>query len=193
MVTKLTNKVTLFFLFFLVIPFYALAQKYTLDNETSFLQVLGTSTLHDWHIQVEKQSGTIVFSDVNKTEISSIVFSVESESLKSGKSGMDKKTYKALKTDQYKSIDYVFTKVVSLKEKEGGLFVVKADGSLTICGVTKPISLTFDIHIKENIIVVAGSHKLLMTDFGIKPPKALLGTIKTGNEIEVKYKTVFTN
>jgi hypothetical protein len=34
---------------------------------------------------------------------------------------------------------------------------------------------------------------MLMTDFGIDPPKALLGTIKTGDEIEVKFKSIFIN
>ena len=30
-----------------------------------------------------------------------------------------------------------------------------------------------------------------MTDYGIEPPKALLGTIKTGDDIKIIFKTVF--
>lgn len=177
----------------LALPMSVSAQRYTLDNETSFLQVLGTSSLHDWHVQAEKQSGSIVFSDVNKGQISSIVFSVTSESLKSGKSGMDKKTFKALKTDTYSSIDYVFTEAVSVTQKNPNSFLIEAKGNLTICGITKPISHQLEITLKDQIVVVDGSYKLLMTEFGISPPKALLGTIKTGDEIEIKFKTIFSN
>lgn len=175
------------------VPFTLTAQKYTLDNETSFLQVLGTSSLHDWHVQAEKQSGTLIFSDADAFEILSISFSVESESLKSGKSGMYKKTYSTLKTDDFKTINYVFTKVLSTTEKEKGIYIVKAEGNLTICGVTNPITLDFEVSKKDSVIILSGSHKLLMTSFGVKPPKALLGTIKTGDEIEIKYKSVFIN
>jgi hypothetical protein len=59
---------------FITIPFFVQAQKLTLDNETSFLQVLGTSSLHDWHIQAEKQSGNLVLSDADKLAISSLTF-----------------------------------------------------------------------------------------------------------------------
>lgn len=35
-----------------------------------------------------------------------------------------------------------------------------------------------------------GSLKILMTDFGIKPPVALLGTLRTKNEIQVSFKVL---
>ncbi len=182
-----------FFLILFSISLQVSAQKYTLDNETSFLQVLGTSTLHDWHVHAEKQSGSLVFKDVANAEVSSISFSVESTSLKSGKSGMDKKTFKALKTNQFSSIDFVFTELNAVTKKTTDVFDLDVQGKLTICGVTKPVTLSLEITFKDTVIIVSGSYKLLMTSFGIQPPKALLGTIKTGDEIEIKFKSVFIN
>ena len=40
-------------------------------------------------------------------------------------------------------------------------------------------------------IVIEGEKSILMTDYGIKPPKALLGTIKTGNKINIIFKIDF--
>jgi polyisoprenoid-binding protein YceI len=188
---KLLSRLLL--ILFLTTPFLVQAQKFTLDNETSFLQVLGTSSLHDWHVQAEKQSGTIVFSDSNKFEISSLSFSVESESLKSGKNAMDKKTYTALNTEKHKTIQFSLTEVVSLNKKSEKRYDVSASGNLQINGVKKPITLKFSIEKSDNVFIVEGAYKLLMTTFGVEPPKALLGTIKTGNEIEIKFKSVFTN
>lgn len=189
--TKLLTHLLL--LFFLTTPLFVEAQKYTLDNETSFLQVLGTSSLHDWHVQAEKQSGNIVFSDVAKLEMSALNFSVESESLKSGKSAMDKKTFGALNTDKFKMINFSLIKVLSVNKKSENNYQVTASGNLTINGVKKEITLKFSMDKKDNLFILEGSHKLLMTTFSIEPPKALLGTIKTGDEIEVKFKSIFTN
>jgi polyisoprenoid-binding protein YceI len=174
-------------------PFFVQAQKLTLDNETSFLQVLGTSSLHDWHVQAEKQVGNIVFTDVTKMTISSLTFSVESESLKSGKSAMDKKTFEALNTKKFKTIEFSLTDVLTVTKKSEKRFDFSAAGNLVINGVKKPITLKFSIEKNDGVFILEGSHKLLMTTFGITPPKALLGTIKTGDEIEVKFKSIFKN
>jgi polyisoprenoid-binding protein YceI len=178
---------------FITIPFFVQAQKLTLDNETSFLQVLGTSSLHDWHIQAEKQSGNLVLSDADKLAISSLTFSVESESLKSGKSAMDKKTFEALNTKKFKTIEFILTEVLSVHKKTEKRNDVSATGNLIINGVKKSITLKFSIEKNEKVYIFEGSHKLLMTTFGIAPPKALFGTIKTGDEIEVKFKSIFKN
>ena len=189
--TKLLPYLLLFV--FMTTPFFVQAQKLTLDNETSFLQVLGTSSLHDWHVQAEKQSGSLVLSDADKLAISSLTFSVESESLKSGKSAMDKKTFEALNTKKYKSIEFILTEVLSTNKKTEKRYDISASGNLVINGVKKPITLKFSIEKNDKVYIIEGSHKLLMTTFGIAPPKALLGTIKTGDEIEVKFKSIFKN
>ena len=168
------------------------SQTYNLDNKTSFLQVNGTSSLHDWHLDAEEQSGLIEFSDLSTAFISHLNFSVESESLKSGKSSMDKNTFKALKTDKHKSIDFDFKDVQSIEELSENHYEVALNGNLTVCGVTNQITIVFKLVVDNNLIKLNGKKTILMTDYGIEPPKALLGTIKTGNEITIAYKPVFT-
>lgn len=190
---KIKNKIIIFIIFVLCTNSFVYAQKFLLDNQTSFTQVLGTSSLHDWHVQAEKQSGQIEFLDINTNQISNISFIVESESLKSGKTAMDKKTFTALKTDSFKTIDFNLLKVNSLTKKSDNVYVLNITGTLSIAGVKKTISLPIELSKKENAIILIGSYKMLLTDYNIEPPKALLGTIKTGNEIEIKFKTVYTN
>ena len=178
-------------IFLLIGVLFLHAQTYTLDNKTSFLQVNGTSSLHDWHVDAEKQSGFIDFNNVDEVAINTIKFSVESESLKSGKSGMDRNTYKALKTKSFKNIEFNLTTVESVAKVTKGVYNIKGKGKLIICGVTKIIPLDFKLMIKDKIMSISGENTILMTDYGIKPPTALLGTIKTGDEIVIKYKTIF--
>ena len=40
----------------------------------------------------------------------------------------------------------------------------------------------------DGSITFNGSKKLKMTDYGIKPPTALLGTMTTGDEVEIVFQ-----
>jgi hypothetical protein len=167
------------------------AQSYELNNDTSFLEVHGTSSLHDWHVDAQKQMGAAEISSLPEMNIDALSFSVVSESLKSGKSGMDKNTYKALKTDSYKTIDFELTKVEEIQKTGENLFKVSAQGKMTITGVTKTVPIVFTIKSQEGVLLVDGEKTMKMTDFGIDPPTALFGTIKTGDEIKVIFKAVY--
>ncbi len=169
------------------------AQSYQLSNSTSKLIVDGTSNIHDWQINAENQQGKITtnFEDGKLAAIQQLDFSVTAESLKSGKSGMDKNTYKALNTSKYKQIVFKLTKVSSINGS-GGSYKVVASGNLMIAGVTKPIDITFDVKVQGNTITLTGAKTIKMTDFGVDPPKAMFGTITTGDAIDIKFESNFT-
>lgn len=177
--------------FFLVAIHLTQAQEFNLSNDESSLTVLGTSSLHDWHVEAEKQSGEIVFLNVQDCQIDKINVEIETESLKSGKSSMDKNTYKALNTDKFKTISYQLVEVKSVSNKGNGTFNVSTMGDLTISGTKKRIALDFTISIANSKIKLTGDKKIKMTDFNIEPPKALFGTITTGDDITIKFSTIF--
>ncbi|MDH7912885.1 YceI family protein [Winogradskyella sp. SYSU M77433] len=169
----------------------ATAQTYVLNNTSSELEVHGTSSLHDWELITEEQSGKAVVENSGDFAITSLSFSVKAESLKSGKSGMDKNTYKALNTGKYKTIDFNLTSVSSIEKISENSFKATVKGDLTISGSKKSISLTLNIKLEGAKLLVEGEKPLKMTDFGIEPPKALLGTIKTGDAIKIIFKSVY--
>jgi hypothetical protein len=41
-------------------------------------------------------------------------------------------------------------------------------------------------------LIVTGVKKMKMADFNVAPPKALMGTINTGNDISISYNMKFT-
>jgi hypothetical protein len=115
------------------------AKQFNLINKESSLTVLGTSSLHDWHITAEQQSGKIIFKDLEAGAVDKCTVDIVVESLKSGKSSMDKNTYKALNSSSYKTISFQLIEVKETSSKGSGKFTVKADGDLTISGVKKRI------------------------------------------------------
>lgn len=187
------TKHALSFLFLIVFTQVTYAQEFNLNNQASKLIVAGTSSLHDWEITVERQKGQIVLDLSNKLNIEKLSLDVASESLKSGKGSMDKNTYKALNTDAFKSITFKLIDLKNATALDHGNYTIKAYGNLTIAGVTKKTNLDFNLYVASNKVTLKGEKTFKMTDYGVKPPKALFGTITTGDEITIKFNTVFNN
>ncbi|MBJ6368765.1 YceI family protein [Snuella sedimenti] len=167
------------------------AQEFSLINGESSLTVFGTSSLHDWHIEAEAQSGSIEFRDASNCVIKACRVKIVSESLKSGKRSMDKNTFKALKTDDYPNVLFQLVEVKELEDKGNGKFKVRTIGDLTITGVKKRLDLDFIVEITDEKVSLTGEKNIKMTDFNIDPPTALFGTITTGNDLTIKFTTIF--
>lgn len=159
----------------------------------SKLIVFGTSNLHDWDIKAEAMSGRmipVVEQGILK-EIKTLSFVVVAEKLKSDHSGMDKNTFKALKTDKYKTITYNLVKVLKISNTADGNYIAETQGDLTISGVTKRIHQSFVIRMNADKILLSGKQKIDMRQYGVEPPTAVFGTIRTGAEVTVDFKVTY--
>ena len=188
---KVNITIIISIVFLLSIPLKSFSQQFQLNNPSSDLKIYGTSSLHDWHEEVEEQKGSISIDNSDNLTISALKLEIMSESLKSGKRGMDKNTYKALKTDTYKTITFQLNEVKSITKISDQNYKVEVYGNLTITGVTKKIQLNFELSLSDKSIKLKGEKSFKMTDYNIDPPTALLGTITTGDEVTIKFNTVF--
>ena len=183
-----------FLLLMIVAPIYnVFAQESKVVLAESKLKVLGTSNLHDWEIDAKAMSGksTMTIEAGNLKAIKNLDFAVEVEQLKSGKNGMDNNTFKALNSKTYKSINYKLVSVTKITETSDGNFTVETQGDLIISGVSKRINQTFTVKIIGKKAIFSGKTKIDMTVYGVKPPTALMGTIKTGKDVTVDFKVTY--
>jgi polyisoprenoid-binding protein YceI len=170
------------------IVFTANAQKsYTLDLKTNF-SVLGTSTLHDWEMKSGSRTGTatLTVTDSKLTDIKSIDITLPAESIKSEKKSMDKVAYETLKTDKFKNIKYVLQTAEKVNESTWNL-----TGTYTIAGVSKLLKTQVKTSVANGIVNLQGSNKITFKEFGMKSPTAMLGTIKTGEDLTIKFNINF--
>ena len=167
------------------------AQDYVLNNQNSKLIVAGTSSLHDWEIVANDVKGNLTLHQSDIT-IQKLKIDVVSESLKSGKNGMDKNTYKALKTKEFKSIVFEMLEVKEMTKQSYEKYKVSTIGNLKVAGVTKKTTVNFILTIKDNSANLTGEKTFKMTEYKIDPPRALLGTITTGDEITIKFNVNLT-
>ena len=107
---------------------------------------------------------------------------VPAASLKSDKKDLDKNMYKALKVSEFAEITF------KLRALEAAGTGYRGVGTLTIAGVEKEVTLALQAERKDGGLAVTGGTELLMTDYGITPPKAMLGMLKTHPKVMIKLE-----
>lgn len=88
----------------------------------------------------------------------------------------------AMKADKFAEIVYRLEQY----EVKGGQ--TQATGTLTITGVTQPISLPVAVKASDKEVQIEGNTRLDMTKFGVDPPVVMLGLLKVGPQIRIEFK-----
>lgn len=160
--------------------------------ESGTVKVSGTSNVHDWtcnakrfdaDFQVRRQDGGDLPSRVTRAGVT-----IPVEALDCGDGQMDGNLRKALRADAHPTITFEMTahEMVPTPLKPGS-FQVLAKGTLTIAGSAQPIELTVDGTVEGDRLRIHGSYRMAMSDFGVKPPTAMLGLMKTGDTVTVEF------
>jgi len=156
--------------------------------------VLGTSTLHDWDSDITRIECTARFkTDKGQLQrIENIKAKVEVTGIKSHEGKlMDSKTYEAFKYEQNPTI--IFEASDAEVNITNGTAIIKANGNLTMAGVTKAIVLeATGKTLAGGDIQIDVSKALNMTEYEMQPPTAVLGTIKVGPVVTVKVSLTLT-
>jgi polyisoprenoid-binding protein YceI len=164
--------------------------------ETVHVTIAGTSNLHDWSASSARArivKATIVPATGNDpwdgvlapNAIEAFEVAVPVKTLASDKDGLDKNMFKSLKADQFP--DVIF-KMKTLDLATGGKG--KAPGVLTVAGISHDVVFTVTTKRVGATLNVSGALDLLMTDYGIAPPKAMMGMLKTDPKVTVSFDVV---
>jgi polyisoprenoid-binding protein YceI len=156
----------------------------------SKIGVEGTSTIHDWDMATSAINGSASFvTEGDQLEISGTKISLKTTDLKSDNTGLDDKAHEALKAKKHPNITFSQSDKVTLKTT-GNAFKGTVRGQLTIAGETKTVSIPISGSVVQNTLKVSGKVSLKMTQFGMEPPRAMLGTIRAGDDITVNFEVV---
>jgi polyisoprenoid-binding protein YceI len=165
--------------------------------DTARVTIAGSSNIHEYTaatttVQVTRVklaaaiSPEAFWSEVLKPgALEAFEIAIPAASLSSPKDGLDKNMHKALKVEAFPLITFRLTRFEGATA-DG----VKAIGVLRIAGVEREVVLALKTTRKDGLLVVTGSVPLLMTDYGIKPPTAMLGMLKTDPKVTVSFETI---
>ncbi|MBR9919305.1 MAG: YceI family protein [Bacteroidetes bacterium] len=179
------------------ITIFTLSYGFNLSAQSGFsytgheMTISGTSSVHDWVSEVTemKAKGSMTVENGAITAISGLEVTIPVESIESPKGSiMDGKTYDALKSDDYPNITFKLTAINFISAYNGG-YSISARGKLTMAGETRSITIqAFATKNSDGSYTFKGSKDLKMTDYNIDPPTAMLGALKTADEITIDFK-----
>lgn len=163
----------------------------------------GTSNLHEFSSRtgVLELAVTRDPSAADATDLKSLAALVQSAgvrgldldvpvlTLKSGKQGLDKNLYKALKTEANPRIHFHLEHyIVTPRGAASDTLAVSADGQLRIAGAERPVTLTANLVRSDHGMWLEGSTVLKMTQYGVRPPTMMLGALRVNDPVTVRYR-----
>ena len=182
-------------LFSLLVTFFVLLSSGILSAQNGYqlgsgqeFMVSGTSTLHDWDMVSEGALGqaTIVVENGEIKEIQNLRVDLPVKSLKSGNNRMDRTAYSAVDADKHDYVRFELTGIRNITSQQ-----VLATGNLTIAGTTRPVTLRTDYTVNGSSVQFSGAHSIKFTQFDVDPPTALLGTVRTGDDLKIAFDVNF--
>ena len=162
----------------------------------SKIWIEGTSNVHDWKMEAKQIDAEIEldaagFAAAPAKMLKSVKLTIPVKALKSEHDKMDDNARKALKADKNPEIIYTLTSVTEVtgETKEG--FTLKAAGTLNLAGVENAVTAEIvATRLADGTIKATGTVPVKMTAHQVKPPTAMLGTIRCGDEVKVKFDLV---
>lgn len=164
----------------------ALPRNLSLSKESK-LWIEGTSTMKSFTCAASKVDVSVLAEPGSApgdlVESASLVVPVSGLDCRNGT--MNSHMKKALKADKNPTITWKLTSY-----RVDGANVVM-NGRLTIAGQENPIEMhATGSADKAGVIRLKGSTKFKMSEYGVKPPSLMLGSMKVGDPITVSYDLV---
>lgn len=191
MITTMKSKHSILLLISIIaVSFNVLnAQSLKLNPKAFSMTILGTTNVHNFESKVTQASGELIIN--SSKQVQTMVVEIPVKGIKSKEKLMDTKTYEAFNADKYPTITFKLTDASSL-QVNGSDISITAVGNLTIAGVTRKVALkSVGKMIKPGVYEFKGSYSLKMTDFKMTPPTAMMGMMKVGDAITLRYSVTF--
>lgn len=160
----------------------------------SRLWIAGSSTVRSFQCQatafeakVAADAGAATAILAGEKAVSAVDVSVPVEKLDCRNGTMNEHMRKALKAAEFPTIAFRVASYELARGEEG--VAVTLDGTLTLGGVQKPITVAAQVKGgEEGRLIVTGTHEVRMTEFDLKPPRLMLGTLKVDEKIKVGFE-----
>lgn len=173
-------------------------------GDKSLIRVDGTSNVRDWHAETRNVRGELKLGvpgfwsgeglDPKKLPASpekGLAFHVDipAKSLDGDGSRFNNNLHDYIKARQYETIRFEFTSL-ELEENQQELITTRVTGDLTFAGVTKPLTFPVNWEREGDNLVLRGKAEFKMSEFGISPPRMMMGALRTADKVTVIFTWV---
>lgn len=157
----------------------------------------GTSTVRAWRCETARAegsangSGSTAIADLGAVRNAEISLSVAS--LDCRNETMNGHMRRALKADEAPAIRFRATSVTVTPTGDAGA-TVRMSGPLTIAGQEKAVTIDATaVREASGALRVRGSKQIDMTEWGVRPPSLMMGTMKVNPNVTIGFDVVLTS
>jgi polyisoprenoid-binding protein YceI len=164
---------------------------------TSTLTFDGTSTVKSWSCAAPTMTATIDATSreaggavlAGEKAVRTVSLSIPVAALDCTNGTMNGHMWKALEKEAHPTIEFTLSGYALAGAP--GARTGELSGTLRIKGTSQPVTLPVRFSdAGGGMLRVQGSHVLRMTDYGVKPPTLMLGTMKVGPSVTVSFDLV---
>lgn len=181
----------LFFSFlFLFLSLSVFGQQQTFVYHSGEIEVSGFTNNYNWKMKTDSVECKALITLQNRQlkAINNLSFTVPVQKLSSPNTYMDRIAHRTLKSYPFDKIYFKYVKSEIQPWDDKDQYLVKANGNLTIAGVTQAIKMDLIATvIKDGTITFAGTHKLKLSTYQVVPKKSLMGTLNTSDDVTVNF------
>ena len=160
----------------------------------SRLWLEGSSNLRDWRCEATTLDASIDLDDGASydesavTRLRHVQVRVPTYALTCGRSQMDNIMYKALRADDEPECRQIVGRFEVVQGPDDPDHALVMQGTLRVAGRERPVRVPVIVQEqRDGSLRAQGTLPILMTDYGITPPTALFGFLRTDNRIVVKF------
>ncbi|HEV2643083.1 MAG TPA: YceI family protein [Candidatus Elarobacter sp.] len=162
----------------------------------SQLTFTGTSTMHGFTCTTKELQAYIDVDQGYRTKdlstlarpIVGVQVVIPVKSLSCG-GDLEKNMYKTLRADQYPYITYKLSNYdLVAAQTSAAALAADTKGKLAISGAENGFAMRVEAtRAEDGLITATGEQTMKMSDFGIKPPTFMLGALRVGDELKVRF------
>ena len=196
-------RITKFFVFGISILFFAtglIAQdiELKLDSINDF-RIEGDSNVRKWEGIINSADGRMVFANIEKLDFENLQpehferlnLSIPVANISSDSGILTNNIHNNLKKNDYPNITFTLNDIVSVTNSNGRT-VITAIGTINAAGSDHQVTMQVNAEvINEQTLRFSGHQDLLMTDFNISPPTAMMGAFRSVDEITIVFDVLF--
>jgi hypothetical protein len=162
-------------------------------HEDSEMTIHGSSNVRDWTMDVLEIDGQVTVqpaaSDNGLPTVKQLFVEVPVDSILSGRGAQNEKAHKALQKNAQPAIYFRSESVnVSADGTADATFSVVAEGELIMAGERRTVDVQAEgTRLDDGAYRFQGEYNMLLSDFDIERPTALLGALRVSDEIRVTY------
>ena len=188
---KYSIQIKILMLVCLMMPLtFVFGQQRHYEFHSGQVEVSGYTNNYNWKLKTDSVECDAELSVINKqlNAINSLHFTVPVKNLSSPNAYMDRIAHKSLKVYPFDKITFHHLKSEISPMEDNAQFQIKANGNLTIGGVTQVVRMDLVATLmNDGTIVFTGTQNLKLSTYQVRPKRRLMGTLKTNDQVTVNY------